>query len=149
VNPTKSAKATVIKRVGMASIHREISIEAPATAVWAAFRDISAVHKRLAPGFVTDCRMDGKDRVVTFANGVVVREVIVNVDDSERRLAYSARSPNLAHHNAFFQVIPNGEDRCRVVWIADLLPDDAAPTIGGMMEEGSRVMKRTLESVRP
>ena len=132
----------------MATIHQELSIEAPAPAVWAVFRDLSAVHTRLAPGFVTDCRMDGKDRIVTFVNGVVAREVIVNVDDGARRLVYSARTPNLAHHNASFQVIPNGEDRCRVVWIADLLPDDAALGIGAMMEQGSVVMKKALESKR-
>jgi hypothetical protein len=79
----------------MASIHKEISIEAPVAAVWSAFRDIGAVYTRLAPGFVTDCRMDGKDRIVTFVNGVVVREVIVHVDDEARRLVYSARNDSV------------------------------------------------------
>jgi Polyketide cyclase / dehydrase and lipid transport len=129
----------------MASIHKEIFIESPADTVWAAFRDIGAVHTRLAPGFVTDCRLDGRQRVVAFANGFVVREVIVDLDDAARRLAYSARSEKLEHHNAYFQVIPMGERRCRVVWVADLLPDEAAESIGGMMEQGSLAMKRALE----
>jgi carbon monoxide dehydrogenase subunit G len=128
----------------MASIHKEMSIEAPAAAVWSAFRDIGAVHTRLAPGFVTDCRMDGKDRIVTFVNGVVAREVIVHIDDEARRLVYSARTENLAHHNASFQVMANG-DRCRVVWIADLLPDSMAEAIGSMMEQGCAAMKKGLE----
>jgi len=129
----------------MATIRKEVSIASPAPAVWAAFRDIGAVHTRLAPGFVTDCRMDGKDRIVTFVNGLVVREVIVHIDDEARRLVYSARTEKLAHHNASFQVIPNGEDRCRVVWVADLLPDDVAGTIDGMMDQGAAAMKRALQ----
>jgi hypothetical protein len=132
----------------MASIRKEISIEAPAAAVWSTFRDIGAVHTRLAPGFVTDCRMDGKARIVTFANGFVAREVIVDIDDESRRLVYSARSENIAHHNASFQVTANGADRCRVVWVADLLPDEVAETIDGMMEQGSAAMKKALEGKR-
>jgi hypothetical protein len=129
----------------MATIRKETSIGSPAAAVWAAFRDVGAVHTRLAPGFVVDCRMDGKDRIVTFANGPVVREVIVNIDDDARRLAYSVRSDNLTHHNASFEVLSAGDDRCRVVWIADLLPDEAAAGIGAMMEQGVVAMKTALE----
>ena len=139
---------TVAISSGMASIRKEIFIDSPADAVWSVFRDIGAVHTRLAPGFVIDCRMDGKDRIVAFANGFVVREVIIDVDDNERRLVYSARSENLAHHNAYFKVVPIGENRCRVVWVADLLPDDVAETINGMMEQGSTAMKRALDHSR-
>jgi uncharacterized protein YndB with AHSA1/START domain len=135
----------------MASIRKEVSIAAPAERVWDAFRDIGAVHTRLAPGFVTDCRMDGRDRIVTFGNGFVAREVIVDLDDKARRLAYSARSERLAHHNASFQVLDDekgrdGSARCRLVWIADVLPDEAAKVVGSMMDEGAAVMKRTLEA---
>ena len=37
----------------MASIRREIVIEARPADVWDAIRDVGAVHTRLAPGFVT------------------------------------------------------------------------------------------------
>ena len=43
----------------MASIRREISIAATAERVWDALRDVGALHTRLVPGFVTDCRLDG------------------------------------------------------------------------------------------
>ena len=89
--------------------------------------------------------MDGPDRIVTFANGVVVREVIVQIDDEARRLVYSVRSENLTHHNASFQVFPDGANRCRVVWITDLLPDEAAAGIGAMVEQGTVAMKSALE----
>ena len=124
----------------MASIRKEMIINAPAAAVWEALRDVAKVHRRVAPGFVTDCRMDGPARVVTFANGFVARELIVDVDDAARRLAYSARSERLQHHNASFQVFDDG----RVVWIADVLPHEAASVVGAMMEEGAAVMRKTL-----
>jgi len=38
----------------MASIRKEILIDAPPEDVWAAVRDVGAVHRRLAPGFVVD-----------------------------------------------------------------------------------------------
>ncbi len=129
----------------MASIRKELVVEVPAARAWEAFRDIGAVHRRLAKGFVTDCRMEGEDRVVTFANGLVAKELIVALDDAARRLAYSARSERLAHHHATFQVAEDGPARTRIVWRADVLPPQAAALGGAMMEEGCRAMKRTLE----
>src|SRR3954463_6702758 len=38
----------------MASIHKDIPIDAEPAQVWAAVRDFGAVHRRLAPGFVLD-----------------------------------------------------------------------------------------------
>lgn len=128
----------------MASIRREFPVAAPAQHAWQAFRDVFAVHTRLAKGFVTDCRRDGDDRIVTFANGLVAREVIVALDDAARRLAYSARSERLSHHHASFQVFEDGPRACRVVWIADVLPDAAAGAIGAMMEQGAAAMSKTL-----
>lgn len=129
----------------MASIHKEIVVEASAEAVWSAVRDVGAIHTRLARQFVVDTRLDGDSRVVTFAGGTVVRERIVDVDDRARRLAYSVVEGRPTHHNASIQVFPDGSGRSRIVWIADLLPDDIAGIIGGMMEQGCAAMKNTLE----
>jgi carbon monoxide dehydrogenase subunit G len=130
----------------MASIRKETTVHAPAAEVWDALRDVGQVHRRLAPGFVTDCRMDGEARVITFANGLVARELIVDVDDNGRRLAYSARTERLVHHNASFQVFDEGNGRCRLVWIADVLPLSAAILVSAMMDEGVAAMRKTLES---
>ena len=130
----------------MASIHNEISLAASPAAVWDVVRDIGAVHTRFAPGFVVATVMDGSDRIVTFANGFVAREVIVNVDEARRRLAYSVRSERIAHHNASFQVLADGKGS-RLVWIADVLPQAAAETVGAMMEEGIRAAKRALDEL--
>ena len=130
----------------MASIRKEFRLEAGAGEVWEAFKDVWALHTRLAPGFVTDCRRDGEDRIVTFANGLVARELIVDVDEAKRRLAYSARSERLAHHSASFQVYDDGLGGCTVVWLADLLPHAAAAAIGSMMEQGVAAMRKALGS---
>ena len=130
----------------MASIRKEILVTAPVEDVWAAIRDVGAPHKRLAPGFLVDTRLEGDARVVTFANGLVARERIVDVDDAARRLCWAVvGSPRLTHHNASLQVFAEGGGRSRVVWIADLLPDEIAGDIRGLIEQGMTVMKKTLE----
>jgi carbon monoxide dehydrogenase subunit G len=133
----------------MASIHKEVLIDAPADHIWDALRDVGAIHTRLARGFVTDTRLDGDARDVTFTNGAVVRERIVDLDDRARRIAYSAVGGRFTHHSASIQVFPEGDTRSRVVWIADLLPNDLAELVGGMMEQGCAAMKRTLEQSNP
>ncbi|HEY2254277.1 MAG TPA: SRPBCC family protein [Variovorax sp.] len=130
----------------MASIRQEIEVRAPAAAIWEAVRDFGEIHRRLVVGFVTDCRLDGADaRIVTFANGVVAREVIVDLDDATRRAVWSASGGRLSHHNASLQVIEQGPAQSRLVWIVDLLPNEMATPIAGMVAEGLRAMKRTLE----
>jgi carbon monoxide dehydrogenase subunit G len=127
----------------MASIHRELSLQAAAEAVWDVVRDVGAVHTRFAPGFVTDVVMEDGARMVTFGNGMVAREVIVDLDEAARRLAYSVRSERLSHHNASFQVFADGAGS-RLVWIADVLPDAAAATVAAMMDEGLKATKLAL-----
>jgi hypothetical protein len=128
----------------MASIQKEFTVNRSPEEVWSAIRDIGAIHTRLAQGFVTDTRVEGDSRVVTFANGAVVRELIVDVDDAGRRLAYAVVEWQTTHHNASFQVFANG-DGSRVVWITDLLPNKLADTVRGFVEQGVVAMKRTLD----
>ena len=130
----------------MASIHKEIQIERSKEFVWDAIRDVGVIHKRLVPGFVVDCKLEGDWRIVTFANGMVVRELIVNVDDKTCRHSWSARGEPLTHHNASIQVFAYGDNKCRVVWIADLMPNEVAEAIAEMIQQGLNTMKQTLES---
>jgi carbon monoxide dehydrogenase subunit G len=128
----------------MATIRKEFTVSASPDAVWAVFKDVGAVHTRLAKGFVTDTKLEDGARVVTFANGMVARELIVTVDDAGRRLAYSVtKAEGLTHHNASFQVLAEGAGS-RVVWIADVLPDAAEGPIGDMMAAGVAAMRASL-----
>lgn len=130
----------------MASVHREALINAPASQVWAALQDVGALHTRLVPGFVTNCTLEGEARVVTFANGMQAKELIVDVNEKFMRVSWSAVGGPFTHHNASAQVIPTGEKSCKVLWIADLLPHELAPAIAEMIEQGLAAMKRFQES---
>jgi carbon monoxide dehydrogenase subunit G len=128
----------------MASIHRDIPIDAHPDEVWAAVRDFGAVHKRLAPGFVVDARLDGEARVVTFANGTVARELLVDCDEARRRLVYAVVSERLTQHSASVQVLADGERRTRLIWTVDLLPKGIAPYIASQMDQAALAMQKAL-----
>ena len=130
----------------MASIFKEIRIEARAEDVWSALRDLGALHTRLVPGFVVDTRLEDGARIVTFGNGLVARERIVDVDDAACRVVWSVVGGRFEHHNASAQVFADGDGHCRFVWIADLLPDTLADGVRALIEEGAAVIKRTLEN---
>lgn len=129
----------------MASISKETTIDASAESVWDAVRDFGAVHIRLAPGFVTNAKMDGADRMVTFVSGNTVREVLIDCDDAKKRLAYSIVNERFKHHSASVQISEDGNNRCRFVWTADMLPNELAPFIDAQMDLGMAAMKKALE----
>jgi len=131
--------------MAMASIRKEILVDARPEKVWDVVRDVGALHTRLVPGFVVDTRLEDDVRIVTFGNGVVARERIVDVDDEGRRLVWSVVGGRFTHHNASVQVFADGKGGSRLVWIADLLPNDIAGDIRAMIEHAARVMKPTLE----
>jgi hypothetical protein len=111
--------------------------------VWGKIRDVGSVHRRLAPSFVVDCRLEagGAERVVTFANGLVARELIVDTDDAARRLVWAVVGGRPTHHNASLQVFAEESGGSRIVWIADLLPNDLAGPIDDMMEQAMRYFR--------
>lgn len=130
----------------MATLRKQIALDAGATNVWTAMRDFGAVHTRVAPGFLTDLKMDDGDRIVTFFNGLVARERLVTLDDENCRLVYSIVEGRATHYSAAIQVFPEGDGRSRVVWTIDLLPNELAPAVGGMMDHAAGFMKKTLEA---
>jgi hypothetical protein len=131
----------------MTSILKHIEIDAPADAVWDAVADFGAVHRRFAPGFVTNVTLEPGARIVTFGNGMVAKELFLGVDHQARRLAYSVRTETFQHHSASFTVSDLGNGRSRLDWHADVLPDDIAPTVSGMMDAGLKVAQQTLGRV--
>jgi len=128
----------------MATIRKELTLDASPAQVWDVVRDVGAVHRRLAPGFVTDTRLEEGARVVTFANGAVARELLVSVEEDVQRLVWSVVGGRATHHNSSFQVFPGAGGGTRLVWVTDVLPDSVALAFGAMIEEGSRAIKTTL-----
>ena len=132
----------------MGSIRKEIVTSASPDEVWDAIRDIGALHTRLVPGFVTDTKLEPGARIVTFGNGMVVKEPIVAIDDRERRLVWGAIGGPLTHYNGAVQVFPDGQTQSRVVWTADFLPNEASGQLTAMIEQGMAVMKKTLDRMQ-
>jgi carbon monoxide dehydrogenase subunit G len=128
----------------MASIHKDIPIDAHPDEVWAAVRDFGAVHKRLVPGFVLDAHLDGDARIVTFANGTVARELLVDCDDGRRRLVYAVVSERVKQHSASVEVLADGGARTRLIWIVDVLPDEIAAYIQAQMDQAALAMQAAL-----
>lgn len=128
----------------MASIRREEIVRVPAEQAWAALRDMGAPH-RLFAGVLVDCHIDGDVRTVTFANGMVVRERIIDVDEDAKRVVYAVIGDLFEHHSASMQIVPDEEGRCRFVWISDFLPNDRVEMVAPLVEQGSRALVRNLE----
>ena len=128
----------------MASIHKEIPIDAAPAEVWAAVADFGNPHRRLVPGFVLEARLDGDARIVTFANGTVARELLVDCNEARRRLVYAVVSERVRQHSASVQVLPDGEAGSRLVWIVDVLPDEIAPYIDAQMDQAALAMQQAL-----
>src|SRR5205809_3898060 len=129
----------------MATLRREVPVASGAAPVWQRLRDFGQVHTKVAPGFLTGLKMDKGDRIVTFFNGMVARERLVTLDDETCRLVYAVVEGRASHYNAAVQDFPEGDGRSRLVWTIDLLPDELAPAIGGMMDHAAGFKKKTLD----
>ncbi len=131
----------------MGTVRKELTTRASGQAIWSAIQDVGALHTRLVPGFVIDTRLEPGARLVTFANGVTVREPIVTIDETARRLVWGAQGSLTTHYNASVQVFEDNATSCRVVWIADFLPDSAAGAIDAAMSAGIAAMQRALDAL--
>ena len=131
----------------MTRIRETIAIAAPPEALWDAIADIGAIHTRVAPGMVlnTQLEQDGAVRIVTFANGAVLREQIVSLDHQARELVWTAQGGPWTHHNAWLVVTDRADGGGDVTWTADVLPDSAGEIIAGFVAAGLQTMKQHYE----
>lgn len=129
----------------MASEHEEFLVEASPERVWAAVRDVAAAD-RLFPGVLIDSQATADGRVVTFVGGGRVREVVVDLDDVRRRLAYTAVEGPLgaSHHAATMEIHPGDAGGSRVVWVTDVLPHHLADPVAALMRRGAAAMQSVL-----
>jgi carbon monoxide dehydrogenase subunit G len=129
----------------MATIVKDVQLNAKPEAVWDALADFGALHERLVPGFVTACEFDGDARTITFANGSTAREMLVSSDSERRRLVYAiAANERIKHYSASAQVTDDGSGGARLTWTIDLLPKEIAPYISGQMDLGAAAMQKAF-----
>jgi hypothetical protein len=128
----------------MATVRKEFTSARSADEVWAKLRRFDAVHE-LAAGFVTATKIEPSGaRMVTFANGVEVREWLVSSDDGARRLVYAILDhPAYQHYSATAQVIEDGAGS-RFIWTVDFLPDSMAGLQDASMTAGAAAMAANL-----
>lgn len=129
----------------MASVLKQITVAEAPDAVWEAVCDFGSAHRRMAPGVLADCHMEGEERVITFVNGLVLHERLLDVDEAERRLAYTARGGAATYHHASFRVAPDGEGTL-LSWRVDLLPHEIAPQVAGLMDQVMAAIKAHLDA---
>lgn len=130
----------------MASIHHEVVVKMDTDEAWAALREVGLAHRLFAPVLVGG-QLDGDVRTVTFANGMVARERILDVDDERKRVAYAVlEGPGLEFHHASMELIEEGPGRCRFRWITDFLPEKADAALQPLIEQGAQALKKNLES---
>ena len=130
----------------MAAIHHETAVEVSAVEAWASLRQVGEAHVLFAP-VLTAGHLDGERRTVTFANGMTVRERILDLDEERRRVAYTVLdAPGLAYHHASMQIDDEGPGRCRFLWVTDFLPAEARDSLMPLIEQGSAALKANLEA---
>ena len=127
----------------MASITRATHLDIDAPTAWGAIRDFGSPHIVFA-GVLTDAENDGDDRVVTFASGMVVRERLVGLDDRNPRIAYTVLDGPFTHHHASMSIHPEHDGGSRFEWTSDVLPDDVAPMVADLMDQGLRALRASL-----
>ncbi|CAG9274721.1 Polyketide cyclase/dehydrase [Paraburkholderia unamae] len=127
----------------MATLYRDIPVETAAEDAWAALRDPANVARVFA-GVLIDVRTENELRWVTFADGTVIEERMIAVDDAHMRIAYTVVGGRFEHHHATVQVVAQTPQQCRVVWISDFKPDERASAVEPLMDAGCATLKRNL-----
>jgi hypothetical protein len=126
----------------MATLRQDITLDIDPAAAWDALKDFGALHERLVKGFVTACESNGRERVITFFNGLVLTELLVGINEEQRRLTY-AIVDGFTHYQGTAQIVGDGPG-CRFVWDVDLLPDERADDVATMMAAGAAAIRRTV-----
>jgi Polyketide cyclase / dehydrase and lipid transport len=132
----------------MATVKKSVTIAKSAAEIWNAVSDAGQLHTRVAPGMVTNTTLEdgGEVRIVTFGNGMVLKEYMISNDAETTRLAWSAESDQWTHHNASLEIFAIGEGQSEVVWTADVLPHSAGVLMEQFLTAGLGAMKAHMEN---
>jgi hypothetical protein len=94
------AASRIFEGEAMASIYKQLTVEVDADTAWLALRRVGDAHQLFTPVLVGS-RLIDDTRTVTFGNGMVLRERILDVDDERCRVAYTAMdAPGMLYHHA-------------------------------------------------
>lgn len=99
------------------------------------------------PG-VTACELDGSVRRLHLPGAGDIAEEIKVRDEAQFRLVYQCiESPQpMDFHEARIQIIPDSDDRCRLIWEAVIRPEQFEPFLKGSMEGALAQLKEVAVS---
>lgn len=128
----------------MSSIVRTVPVTIPAEEAWRRLADVGAVNQLLT--FLGDVTVEGDSRRCSLGDMGALDEVILSVDDTNRRVAYTIVSAPLPfeHHSSAMQLLPDGTGGTVLSWTTDFLPASIAPQVEGLIDQGVRSLTDTL-----
>jgi carbon monoxide dehydrogenase subunit G len=103
-------------------VTEQISIDAPAAAVWARIRNFDALkdwHPAVASSSASDGNNEGSLRTLQLRGGGTVQEALETHDDSKMRYSYRIKQAGplpVTNYASTLTVKPDGEQRCTVEW---------------------------------
>jgi hypothetical protein len=127
----------------MASILKEIAVNASAAAAWSKVADAGGVDKLVS--MISACRLEGDKRYCTMVDGSEIVEQVIAVDHANRRLSYTITEGPLPFefHCGSMQVHEAGSG-ARLVWTFDFKPDALADFVRPILDQASESITVSL-----
>ena len=118
----------------MGTVRRHIFIDSPADEVWALVGDPARLHDWFP---ITSCEVVGNKRWINLASGLRFEEDIITLDHDLRRFQYSiVNNLIVKSHLGTVDVIPDGPNRCMVMYGTDIDPEPMGLIIIGAAGAG-------------
>lgn len=118
----------------MGTVRRHIFIDSPADEVWALVGDPARLHDWFP---ITSCEVVGNKRWINLASGLRFEEDIITLDHDLRRFQYSiVNNLIVKSHLGTVDVIPDGPNRCMVMYGTDIDPEPMGLIIIGAAGSG-------------
>jgi len=118
----------------MGTVRRHVVIDSPADEVWALVGDPARLHDWFP---ITSCEVVGKKRWINLASGLRFEEDIITLDHDLRRFQYSiVNNLIVKSHLGTVDVIPDGPNRCMVMYGTDIDPEPMGLIIIGAAGSG-------------
>lgn len=131
----------------MGTVRRHAFVERSADVVWELVGDPARLHEWFP---ITSTRVEGKKRWINLPSGLSFEEDIVTLDHDLRRFQYSiVNNPIVKSHLGTVDVIPDGPDRCVVIYSTDLDPEVMALMIAGAAGAGLARLQEIFGSGEP
>ena len=118
----------------MGTVRRHAFIDSPADQVWGLVGDPARLHDWFP---ITSCEVVGNKRWINLASGLRFEEDIITLDHDLRRFQYSiVNNLIVKSHLGTVDVIPDGPNRCIVIYGTDIDPEPMGLIIIGAAGAG-------------